>query len=39
VRDLVDRVDQAFQAWKRVRTEPIAKVYLAALMFYKRWRN
>jgi hypothetical protein len=38
VQDLVDRADQAFQVWKKVRNEPMAKVYLASLLFWKRWR-
>jgi uncharacterized protein (UPF0332 family) len=35
---LVDQADEAFQAWRNVRTEPIAKVYLASLLLWKRWR-
>jgi hypothetical protein len=35
---LVGRADQAFQAWMRVRKQPIAKVYLASLLLWKRWR-
>jgi hypothetical protein len=38
VQNLVGDVDQAFQAWKNVRNDPIAKVYLASLLFWKRWR-
>jgi uncharacterized protein (UPF0332 family) len=34
----VDRADQAFQAWRNVRSEPIARVYLASLLLWKRWR-
>ncbi len=35
---LVSRANQAFQAWSDVRAEPIAKVYLASLLLWKRWR-
>jgi hypothetical protein len=38
VQTVIGRVDQAFQAWKKVRNEPMAKVYLASLLFWKRWR-
>ncbi len=34
----VNRADQAFQAWSNVRSEPIAKVFLASLLLWKRWR-
>jgi hypothetical protein len=37
-RFLVGRADQAFRAWSTVRSEPIAKVYLASLLLWKRWR-
>jgi hypothetical protein len=37
-RYLVDRADQAFQAWESIRSEPIAKVYLASLLLWRRWR-
>ncbi|MEX0711678.1 MAG: hypothetical protein WD278_04975 [Pirellulales bacterium] len=38
VQALVSLGDQAFQAWKRVRVQEIAKVYLASLLLWKRWR-
>ncbi len=38
VQYFVNRADQAFQAWSNVRSEPIAKVYLASLLLWKRWR-
>jgi hypothetical protein len=38
VRDFVDRVDQAFQAWRNVRSQPLARVYLASLLLWRRWR-
>jgi uncharacterized protein (UPF0332 family) len=37
-RYLVDRAGQAFQAWENIRSEPIAKVFLASLLFWRRWR-
>jgi hypothetical protein len=37
-RYLVDRAGQAFQAWQAIRSEPIAKVYLASLLLGRRWR-
>jgi uncharacterized protein (UPF0332 family) len=37
-RYLVDRAEQAFRAWERIRSEPIAKVYLASLLLWRRWR-
>jgi hypothetical protein len=38
VQFLVNRADQAFHAWNNVRSEPIAKVYLASLLLWRRWR-
>lgn len=37
-RYLVDRAGQAFQSWNAIRTQPIAKVYLASLLLWSRWR-
>jgi uncharacterized protein (UPF0332 family) len=34
----VDRSEQAFQLWESIRTEPIARVYLASLLLWRRWR-
>jgi len=32
-------VDQAFEAWKRVRQTPNANVFLAALLLNRQWRS
>jgi hypothetical protein len=34
---LVGRARQAFDSWERVRNEPMARVYLAALLLVKKW--
>jgi uncharacterized protein (UPF0332 family) len=35
---LVDTAGQAFQAWRTVRKDPAARVYLAALVLWNKWR-
>jgi uncharacterized protein (UPF0332 family) len=37
VNDLVKRVRQAFQSWQAVREDPTARIYLAALLLWKKW--
>jgi len=35
--DLVARAAQAFVAWREVRNDPVAKLYLASLLLWKKW--
>jgi hypothetical protein len=35
--DLVDSAAQAFQAWDRVRSDPVARVYLVSLLLATKW--
>lgn len=37
--NLVARAGQAFIAWQRIRTDPVARTYLAALLLWKRWNR
>ena len=39
VMNLVNRVDQAFQLWRTLRTDPAARMYLAALLLWKKWNR
>ena len=39
VNNLITQAAAAFQAWQRVRTNPIAHNYLAALMLWKNWNR
>jgi hypothetical protein len=39
VNDLVTRAQNAFQQWRTVRTDPVARVYLAALLLWKKWNR
>lgn len=36
---LVQSVESAFAAWKKVRTSADAKVFLASLLLYKQWQR
>ena len=38
VLNFVQSVEQAFQEWQTIRSTLEARVYLASLMFWKRWR-
>jgi hypothetical protein len=35
--NLVNRAGQAFQLWRPLRTDPAARMYLAALLLWKKW--
>ena len=35
--NLVDQVDLAFQRWRGQRSDPAARMYLAALLLWKKW--
>jgi uncharacterized protein (UPF0332 family) len=35
--DLVASAEQAFQAWNRVRSDPVARVYLISLLLATKW--
>lgn len=35
--DLVDAAARAFQAWDRVRSDPVARVYLISLLLATKW--
>jgi len=37
VNNLVTRVEQAFQQWRTIRNDPVARLYLATLLFWKKW--
>ena len=37
--NLVNRVDRAFQLWRPLRTDPAARMYLAALLLWKKWNR
>jgi uncharacterized protein (UPF0332 family) len=37
--DLVAQVEQAFAAWKVVRREPEAKVFLVSLLLWRQWNR
>ena len=37
--NLIAQATAAFQAWQRVRTNPIARNYLAALLLWKQWNR
>ena len=39
VTDALNKVDQSFESWNRVRDDPVAGMYLAALMIGKRWNR
>lgn len=39
VQTLLDRVQRAFDQWRNVRSTPVARVYLASILFYRRWRR
>lgn len=39
VRKLVHQAEQSFQKWRLVRGEPETRVFLAALVFCKRWKS
>ncbi len=36
--DLVRQVEEAFEAWGRIRKQPIARVYLVSMMLWRRRR-
>ncbi len=38
VADFIKAVDQAFEAWARIRKQPIAKVYLVSLLLWRKRR-
>lgn len=35
--NLVARVSQAFATWQTIRTDPVTRTYLAALLLWKKW--
>ena len=35
--DLVAHTRQTFAAWQTIRTDPAARIYLAALLLWKKW--
>lgn len=37
--DLVTQSAQAFATWQTIRTDPVARTYLAALLLWKRWNR
>ena len=37
--NLVARAAQAFVAWRAVRNDPVAKLYLASLLLWKKWNR
>lgn len=37
--NLIDQATAAFQAWQRVRTNPVAHNFLAALLLWKQWNR
>lgn len=37
VTNLVARVAQAFQSWQAIRTDPVARMYLASMLLGKKW--
>jgi uncharacterized protein (UPF0332 family) len=39
VNNLVTRVQQAFDAWKKVRGDPVAALYLGAMLLGNKWKR
>jgi len=39
VNNLLILAQQAFQAWQAVRADPVARIYLAALLLWKKWNR
>ncbi|HWE93212.1 MAG TPA: hypothetical protein VG269_04495 [Tepidisphaeraceae bacterium] len=37
--NLVARAAAAFASWQAIRTDPVARTYLAALLLWKRWHR
>jgi hypothetical protein len=35
--NLVERAAQAFATWQTIRTDPVARTYLAVLLLWKKW--
>jgi hypothetical protein len=37
--NLITRVQQAFDAWKNVRADPVAPLYLGAMLLGNKWKR